>query len=45
MRRLGRMSTRPDIMGLDLPPHIFRFSDFRMPPRIDTGPNGLPMIV
>jgi len=45
MRRLGRMSTRSDIMGLDLPPHIFRFSDFRVPPRVHKGPNGQSSIV
>lgn len=41
MQHFKPMSTRSDIMDLDLPPHIFRFSDFRLPPRVVKGLDGL----
>lgn len=45
MKRFKPMSARADIMGLNLPPHIFCFSEFRMPPKVVKGPDGLQMIV
>ena len=44
-KRLRPMSSRQDIMGLDLPPQIFNFSDFRHPPRVETRKNGQLRIV
>ncbi|KAJ3743933.1 Gti1/Pac2 family-domain-containing protein [Lentinula detonsa] len=38
--RLKRPSSRPDIMGLYMPPHIFRLTNFRVPPKMETGPDG-----
>jgi hypothetical protein len=36
-RRFKRISSRSDIMELDMPPHLFCFSDFRVPPRVEMG--------
>jgi len=44
-RRLRPVSSRFDIMNLDLPPQIFSLSDFRFPPRVKTGEDGLSRIV
>jgi Gti1/Pac2 family transcription factor len=43
--RFSPLSSRDDIMSLDLPLHIFTFSDFRIPPRLETGRDGLPTMV
>ncbi|KIM91257.1 hypothetical protein PILCRDRAFT_58602, partial [Piloderma croceum F 1598] len=40
-RRLRPVSSRFDIMSLGLPPQIFSLSDFRFPPRVETGEDGL----
>jgi len=39
------MSTRPDIMTLEMPPHIFRLTNFRNPPKIEIGPDNKPRLV
>ncbi|KAJ3760128.1 Gti1/Pac2 family-domain-containing protein [Lentinula raphanica] len=38
--RLKRPSSRPDIMSLYMPPQIFRLTNFRVPPKVDMGPDG-----
>ncbi|ESK95945.1 hypothetical protein Moror_974 [Moniliophthora roreri MCA 2997] len=43
--RLKRPSSRPDIMGLYMPPHIFRLTNFRVPPKVEIGPDGKPRLV
>ncbi|KAF4613808.1 hypothetical protein D9613_008055 [Agrocybe pediades] len=43
--RLKRPSTRSDIMSLYMPPHIFRLANFRVPPKMETGPDGKPRLV
>ncbi|KAF5378982.1 hypothetical protein D9757_009117 [Collybiopsis confluens] len=43
--RLKRPSSRPDIMGLYMPPHIFRLTNFRVPPKFETGPDGKQRLV
>ncbi|RDB25821.1 Global transcription regulator FGP1 [Hypsizygus marmoreus] len=43
--RLKRPTHRPDIMSLSMPPHIFRLTNFRVPPKIDIGPDGKPRLV
>ncbi len=32
-------------MGLYMPPHIFRLTNFRVPPKVDIGPDGKPRLV
>lgn len=44
-RRFRPLSSRDDIMSLDLPLHIFTFSDFRIPPRLEIDRDGLSTIV
>ncbi|KAF8903701.1 Gti1/Pac2 family-domain-containing protein [Gymnopilus junonius] len=43
--RLKRPSARPDIMGLYMPPEIFRLTNFRVPPKVERGPDGKPRLV
>ncbi|KJA25041.1 hypothetical protein HYPSUDRAFT_64995 [Hypholoma sublateritium FD-334 SS-4] len=43
--KLKRPSTRSDIMGLYMPPHIFRLTNFRVPPKVDIGSDGKPRLV
>ncbi|KAF8963145.1 Gti1/Pac2 family-domain-containing protein [Flammula alnicola] len=43
--KLKRPSTRSDIMGLYMPPHIFRLTNFRVPPKVEIGPDGKPRLV
>ncbi|KAF9532675.1 Gti1/Pac2 family-domain-containing protein [Crepidotus variabilis] len=43
--RLKRPSSRQDIMGLPMPPHIFRLTNFRVPPKVEIGPDGKPRLV
>ncbi|KAG6850110.1 hypothetical protein H0H93_001031 [Arthromyces matolae] len=38
--RLKRPTSRPDIMALPMPPHIFRLTNFRVPPKVEIGPDG-----
>lgn len=40
-----RPSSRSDIMGLYMPPHIFRLTNFRVPPKVEIGPDGKPRLV
>lgn len=40
-----RPSTRMDIMSLYMPPHIFRLTNFRVPPKVEIGPDGKPRLV
>ncbi|KAF5359146.1 hypothetical protein D9756_002986 [Leucocoprinus leucothites] len=42
---LKRPTSRPDIMGLYMPPHIFRLTNFRVPPKVEIGPDGKPRLV
>ncbi|KAF5345799.1 hypothetical protein D9756_010860 [Leucocoprinus leucothites] len=35
----------PDIIGLYMPPHIFRLTNFRVPPKVEIGPDGKPRFV
>ncbi|KXN82968.1 Gluconate transport inducer 1 [Leucoagaricus sp. SymC.cos] len=42
---LKRPTTRPDIMGIPMPPHIFRLTNFRVPPKVEIGPDGKPRLV
>jgi hypothetical protein len=37
-----RPSSRSDIMSLYMPPHIFRLTNFRVPPKVEIGPDGKP---
>ncbi|KAJ3546071.1 hypothetical protein NMY22_g2194 [Coprinellus aureogranulatus] len=43
--KLKRPSTRLDIMSLPMPPHIFRLTNFRVPPKVEIGPDSKPRIV
>ncbi|PPQ63234.1 hypothetical protein CVT24_005694 [Panaeolus cyanescens] len=43
-RKLKRPSSRPDIMSLYMPPNIFRLTNFRVPPKIEIGPDGKPRL-
>lgn len=43
--KLKRPSNKPDIMALHMPPHIFRLTNFRVPPKVDIGPDGKPRLV
>ncbi|KAG6853724.1 hypothetical protein C0991_001962 [Blastosporella zonata] len=43
--RLKRPTSRPDIMALPMPPHIFRLTNFRVPPKVEIGPDGKPRLV
>ncbi|PFH46020.1 hypothetical protein AMATHDRAFT_70757 [Amanita thiersii Skay4041] len=43
--KLKRPTSRPDIMALPLPPHIFRLTTFRVPPKVEIGPDGKPRLV
>ncbi|KAJ3561757.1 hypothetical protein NP233_g9998 [Leucocoprinus birnbaumii] len=40
-----RPTSRPDIMTLYMPPHIFRLTNFRVPPKVEIGPDGKPRLV
>ncbi|KAF9449750.1 hypothetical protein P691DRAFT_811912 [Macrolepiota fuliginosa MF-IS2] len=42
---LKRPTSRPDIMSLYMPPHIFRLTNFRVPPKVEIGPDGKPRLV
>ncbi|KAF8629966.1 hypothetical protein AX17_005532 [Amanita inopinata Kibby_2008] len=43
--KLKRPTSRPDIMALPMPPQIFRLTNFRVPPKVEIGPDGKPRIV
>ncbi|KAK2462956.1 hypothetical protein APHAL10511_005008 [Amanita phalloides] len=43
--KLKRPTSRADIMALPMPPHIFRLTNFRVPPKVDIGPDGKPRLV
>ncbi|KAK7461836.1 hypothetical protein VKT23_008265 [Stygiomarasmius scandens] len=43
--RLKKPSSRLDIMNLYMPPHIFRLTNFRVPPKVEMGPDGKPRLV
>ncbi|KAG7089971.1 hypothetical protein E1B28_011596 [Marasmius oreades] len=43
--KLKRPSSRPDIMGIYMSPHIFRLTNFRVPPKVEIGPDGRPRLV
>ncbi|KAL0945454.1 hypothetical protein HGRIS_000944 [Hohenbuehelia grisea] len=43
--RLKKPSSRPEIMALYMPPHIFRLTNFRNPPKVEVGPDGRPRLV
>lgn len=43
--KLKRPSTRMDIMSLYMPPHIFRLTNFRVPPKVEIGPDSKPRLV
>ncbi|TEB18902.1 hypothetical protein FA13DRAFT_1674013 [Coprinellus micaceus] len=43
--KLKRPSTRMDIMSLPMPPHIFRLTNFRVPPKVEIGPDSKPRLV
>ncbi|TFK33450.1 Gti1/Pac2 family-domain-containing protein [Crucibulum laeve] len=43
--KLKRPSSRPDIMSLHMPPHIFRLTNFRVPPKVEIGSDGKPRLV
>lgn len=43
--KLKRPSSRPDIMNLYMPPHIFRLTNFRVPPKVEIGPDGKPRLI
>ncbi|KAF8896694.1 Gti1/Pac2 family-domain-containing protein [Infundibulicybe gibba] len=38
-------TSRQDIMSPYLPPHIFRLTNFRVPPKVEMGPDGKPRFV
>ena len=40
-----RPSSRPDIMNLYMPPHIFRLTNFRVSPKVEIGPDGKPRLM
>ncbi|KIK50653.1 hypothetical protein GYMLUDRAFT_182459, partial [Collybiopsis luxurians FD-317 M1] len=40
--RLKRPLSRPDVMELYMPPSIFRLTKFRVPPKIEIGPDRKP---
>ncbi|KAF8333896.1 Gti1/Pac2 family-domain-containing protein [Amanita rubescens] len=43
--KLKRPTSRPDIMALPMPPQIFRLTNFRVPPKVEIGPDGKPRLV
>ncbi|KAF4571078.1 hypothetical protein EYR36_001652 [Pleurotus pulmonarius] len=46
--RLGRLrkpDSRADIATLPMPPHIFRLTNFRTPPKVEIGPDGKARLV
>ncbi|TFK73284.1 hypothetical protein BDN72DRAFT_854934 [Pluteus cervinus] len=43
--KLKRPSSRPDIMSPYMPPHLFRLTAFRVPPKVEAGPDGKPRLV
>ncbi|KAJ2934683.1 hypothetical protein H1R20_g2408, partial [Candolleomyces eurysporus] len=43
--KLKRPSSRMDIMSLYMPPHIFRLTNFRVPPKVEIGPDSKPRLV
>ncbi|KII89695.1 hypothetical protein PLICRDRAFT_684993 [Plicaturopsis crispa FD-325 SS-3] len=43
--KLKKPTSRRDVYALELPPHIFRFTNFRTPPKIETGPDGKARLV
>jgi len=42
---LKRPSSRPDIMSLYMAPHIFRLTNFRVPPKVEIAPDGKARLV
>ncbi|KAF9048847.1 Gti1/Pac2 family-domain-containing protein [Panaeolus papilionaceus] len=43
-RKLKKPSSRHDIMSLSMPPNLFRLTNFRVPPKIEIGPDGKPRL-
>ncbi|KAJ7352275.1 Gti1/Pac2 family-domain-containing protein [Mycena albidolilacea] len=43
--KLKRPSSRPDIMGLPMDPRLFRATNFRVPPKVEKGPDGTSRLV
>ncbi|KAF9460341.1 Gti1/Pac2 family-domain-containing protein [Collybia nuda] len=43
--KLKRPTHRPDIMSLYMPPQIFRSTNFRVPPKVEDGPDGKSRLV
>ncbi|KAK0444047.1 Gti1/Pac2 family-domain-containing protein [Armillaria borealis] len=43
--KLKKPSSRPDIMSLYMPPHLFRLTNFRVPPKVELGPDGKARLV
>ncbi|TFK27835.1 hypothetical protein FA15DRAFT_635178 [Coprinopsis marcescibilis] len=43
--KLKRPSARADIMSLYMSPHLFRLTNFRVPPKVEIGPDGKPRLV
>ncbi|CAK5268686.1 unnamed protein product [Mycena citricolor] len=43
--KLKRPSSRPDIMGLPMDPRLFRATNFRVPPKVEKGPDGISRLV
>ncbi|KAJ7855764.1 Gti1/Pac2 family-domain-containing protein [Mycena olivaceomarginata] len=43
--KFKRPSSRPDIMGLHMDPRLFRATNFRVPPKVEKGPDGTSRLV
>ncbi|KAK7032743.1 Gti1/Pac2 family-domain-containing protein [Favolaschia claudopus] len=43
--KLKRPTTRPDIMALSMDPRLFRATNFRVPPKVEKGPDGVSRLV
>ncbi|KAF8207002.1 Gti1/Pac2 family-domain-containing protein [Mycena galopus ATCC 62051] len=43
--KLKRPTSRPDIMGLPMDPRLFRTTNFRVPPKVEKGPDGTSRLV
>ncbi|KAK0494052.1 Gti1/Pac2 family-domain-containing protein [Armillaria luteobubalina] len=43
--KLKKPSSRQDIMSLYMPPHLFRLTNFRVPPKVELGPDGKARLV
>ncbi|KAJ7220294.1 Gti1/Pac2 family-domain-containing protein [Mycena pura] len=43
--KLKRPTARTDIMALTMDPRLFRATNFRVPPKVEKGPDGIPRLV